>query len=302
MRGRSRAGLGYLALRRGGRSVAGAVLASLLACALAASALGDTAPVPAGSPWTDAAHDTPLELLAGSIASHIAGTPVSVHCESDGDWAAIVTAQGGDPNGESGFVATEWNGSTGELLSLSNVAELSSGVCVPLEQFASAPVKPTKCPVATAGKLAATRRGARKAPLVHAKAAPVPSPCYLGAGKKAEPMSAAYWASYAQYAVAILTLAHESIHLGGIVGGTLSNGLAVGDQQAEAKADCFGMQWMPYVAEQLGDTPDDAQALARYFWDEVYPLSLPSHPQYWSADCRPGGALDTRPPGTTAWP
>ena len=72
--------------------------------------------------------------------------------------------------------------------------------------------------------------------------------------------------------------------------------------QAEAKADCYGMQWMPYVAEQLGDTPDDAQAIARWFWDKVYPLSRPTHPEYWSADCRPGGALDARPAGTTAWP
>ena len=302
MRGRSRAGLGYLALRRGGRSVAGAVLASLLAGALAASALGDTAPVPAGSPWTDAAHDTPLEQLAGSIASHIAGTAVSVRCESDGDWATIVAAQGGDPNGESGFVANEWNGSTGELVSLSTVAELSSGVCVPLEQFASALAsrpsasssRPARSPRRDAARTERRSRGRRP-----------PLPLALLPGRRQEgggDDSLLLGELCRQYAVAILTLAHESIHLGGIVGGTLSNGLAVGDQQAEAKADCFGMQWMPYVAEQLGDTPDDAQAVARYFWEEVYPLSLPLHPQYWSADCRPGGALDTRPPGTTAWP
>ncbi len=86
-------------------------------------------------------------------------------------------------------------------------------------------------------------------------------------------MSPAYWSAYNSYSIAILTLAHESIHLGGAVGGMLSNGLTVGDPQAEAKGDCFGMQWMPYVARQLGDTPDDAQAIARYFWDKVYPLS-----------------------------
>ena len=104
------------------------------------------------------------------------------------------------------------------------------------------------------------------------------------------------------YAIAILTLAHESIHLSGIVGGTLSNGLAVGDPQAEAKADCYGMQWMPYVAEQLGDTPDDAQAIARYFWDKVYPLDLTLDPEYWSARLPSPAARSTctcpaRPPG-----
>ena len=115
-------------------------------------------------------------------------------------------------------------------------------------------------------------------------------------------MSPLWWAKYAVYADAILTLAHESIHLSGIVGGTLSNGLQVGDPEAEAKADCYGMQWMPYVAEQLGDTADDAQAIATYFWDKIYPLSKVTNPQYWSPDCRPGGALDLHLPGTTSWP
>ena len=47
---------------------------------------------------------------------------------------------------------------------------------------------------------------------------------------------------------------------------------------------------------------DFAQAIATYFWDKIYPLSQATHPEYWSPDCRPGGALDTRPPGATAWP
>ena len=168
---------------------------------------------------------------------------------------------------------------------------------MPLEQFATASPKPTKCLVRNAGLLAATR-----AAQLRKLARPVPVPCYLGGGKTAASEPAAYWTAYENYAIAILTLAHESIHLGGTVGGTLSNGLAVGDPEAEAKADCYGMQWMPYVAEQLGATPDDALAIARYFWDKVYPLSRAAHPEYWSPDCRPGGSLDTRAPGTAAWP
>jgi hypothetical protein len=228
-------------------------------------------------PGTDPAHGTPLELLASRIASHIANRPVTIHCDGDAEWGTVVTQAGGDPNGESGFVATQWNGATGQLLSLSPVAELSSAICLPLQQFATAAVKPTTC-------------------------LPRALPCYLGGGRTAAPQTPAYWARYESISIAILTLAHESIHLGGTVGGTLPNGLAVGDTQAEAKADCFGMQWMPYVAEQLGDSPADAQAIARYFWDKVYGLSRATHPEYWSADCRPGGALDARPAGTTAWP
>jgi hypothetical protein len=274
-----------------------AVLAAGLV--LATGALGDTRAVPpsASLPGTDPVHQSPLELLASRIASRIAGRTVSVRCESDADWANLVTQAGGDPAGESGFVATDWNGSTGQLLSISSVAELSSAIRAPLQQFAAAAVKPTKCTVRRGAPAAGPRRN-----VVSRSTRTAIVPCYLGADRTAAAMPQAYWSDYENDAIAILTLAHESVHLGGTVGGMLANGLAVGDQHAEAKADCYGMQWMPYVAEQLGDTADDAHAIARYFWDKIYPLSLPAHAQYWSADCRPGGALDERPSGTAAWP
>jgi hypothetical protein len=255
-----------------------------------ATGIADTAPIPATAsiPGTDPSHSTPLEQLASRIATHIAGRPVNVNCDGDAEWTSLVTQAGGDPAGESGFVATQWL-STGRLLSLSSTAQLAPEICWPLQQFAEATTKPTKCHLGSARLLT--------------RASSTLVPCYLGGGRIAsKKLTPAYWAAYDLDAIAILTLAHESIHLAGVVGGTLSNGVAVGDPQAEAKADCFGMQWMPYVAEQLGDTPDDAQAIARYFWDKDYALSRATHPEYWSADCRPGGALDARTPGTTAWP
>ena len=127
-------------------------------------------------------------------------------------------------------------------------------------------------------------------------------PCFASNGKAAAEMSDSYWVAYDTYAQAILTLAHESIHLGGVVGWTLTNGPSVGDPLAEAKANCYGMQWMPYVAEQLGDTADDAQAIAEFYWTYLYPEYKSSFSQYWSADCKPGGSLDIRPAGSTAWP
>jgi hypothetical protein len=274
--------------------------ASLSALAVAPGASADTAPIPtsAGLPWADPAHQSPLEVLASRIASHIAGRPVSVDCESTSEWTALVSGLDGNPAAESGFVATEWDGTTGALLSLSDVADLSSDICGPLSDFAMATTKPTKCSPSVSFAPAKHMIRARAA----RQTVQAPGPCYLGAGKTAAAMTPAFWARYAADAIAILTLAHESIHLGGVVGGTLSNGLAVGDPQAEAKADCYGMQWMPYVAEELGDTPDDAQAIATYFWDTIYPLSRPSHPAYWSPECRAGGLLDGRPTGATAWP
>ena len=307
MRGRAHDGLACTFPKR----VPGTVRCALLAFTLAlvagtlapVVAHGDSAPIPASAalPGSDPSHQTPLELLASQIASHIAGRQVSVSCLDPSDWTTLVTAQGGDPAGESGFVSTEWNGDTGQLISLSTVAELSDSICLPLQQFATATTKPTKCLPAGGARLAGVRRAGR-GHVVKPRPAPVPVPCYLGAGKTVAPMTPAYWLNYDEIAIAILTLAHESIHLSGIVGGTLSNGLAVGDPQAEAKADCYGMQWMPYVAEQLGDTADDAQAIARFFWDKVYPLDQTLDARYWSPDCVPGGALDLHLPGATAWP
>jgi hypothetical protein len=292
--------LGWARLLCGTRCAlsAAVVLAALLS--LTAGAFADTQTVPpsAPAPWADPSHQSPLEVLASRIATHIAGKQVAIHCESDSDWSTVVTQAGGDPGGGSGFVATQWNGATGQLLSLSTVADLSSGICGPLQQFASAAVKPTKCTVRHVALLAGIRR--RSTAVKRLATAIVP--CYLGGGRHAAAMSPAYWSSYSAYSIAILTLAHESIHLGGAVGGTLSNGLPVGDPQAEAKGDCYGMQWMPYVAQQLGDTSDDAQAIARYFWDKVYPLDLPAHPEYWSADCRPGSTLDLHLAGAAVWP
>ncbi len=283
--------------RRTGRCAA-LLAAAASAFALTAGALADVAAVPATTalPWSDPAHQTPLELLAGQIASHIAGRPVAVRCEGDTDWAGLVGGAAGD---EEGYVASSWNGGTGQLVAVSSTIELAGGaVCLPLQRFAAAVVKPTRC--AAPFRPPPRRPVARRAALRRTQAV-APGPCYLGGGRTAAPMSAAFWADYAGYATAILTLAHESIHAGGTVGGRLPSGLAVGDPLAEAKADCFGMQWIPYVAQRLGDTADDAQAVATYFWETIYPRERAAAPQYWSADCRSRGPLDLGPPGA-AWP
>ena len=217
-----------------------------------------------------------------------------------------------DPNAESGYVQSQWNSATGQLVSVSNVAILASNICLPLQDFAIATMKPTQCrlrpggqsariplaaaPDASAGSAA---RASRPSP---ATAATTFGPCFGADSGGAARMPASFWTNYRLYATAILTLAHESIHLSGIVGGVLPNGRPVGDPDAEAKADCYGMQWMPYIAQQLGDSPDDAQAIADFYWTKLYPSERTTFPNYWSADCRPGGALDNRPPGSTAWP
>jgi hypothetical protein len=61
---------------------------------------------------------------------------------------------------------------------------------------------------------------------------------------------------------ALLTLAHESIHLQQATAGAV----VPADSLVESQAECSGMQWTARVAEQFGDSPDDAQSIADYFW------------------------------------
>ena len=300
--------------------------AGLLAGAEGASA--DTATVSGspGVPWTDPAHQSQIEVLSGLIASQIAGRPVTVRCESDAEWSSMVSQRGGDPNAEAGYVGSTWNSDSGQLVGVSSVIELAgSGVCAALQSFAAATTKPTKCAIASAAFVPVTvervpvRRTLRIAGKLSMRTTWVVrrvqsiagnqlrqqfTPCYLGGGTTARQMPSSFWSDYERYAAAIVTLAHESIHAGGVVGGLLSNGVSVGDPQAEAKAECYGMQWMPFVAEHLGDSPDDAQAIATYFWDAVYPSERTSaYPAYWTPDCHPLGALDIHVPGATStWP
>jgi len=328
------------------RSTLVAVVVALLALLAAAPAQADFAAVPAGAaaPGSDPNHATPLELLASRIASTIAGRSVSVRCNDETGWNTIAADVGFDPNAELGVVVSPfYYVETGRFLSSATATDLSPTACSSLQQFAQATAKPTKCRAKTTATKTVTRyrlvtryrwvtsHGRRTRVAYRVKApytatikqtvlAP-PSPCFLGtpvssgsstlsecwdhscyAVAAREPSS--FWNVYDQDAQAILALAHEPIHLWQDQAGAA----VPPDTLVESQAECSGMQWMAYVAEQLGDTPDDAQAIATYFWTIGYPslqsTSDPysqSHP-YWSADCVPGGALDIRAAGSTAWP
>jgi hypothetical protein len=298
-----------------------------LAVAAAQPARSDTAPIADSPdlPWTNPDHQSSVEVLASRIASAIAHRDVAVRCEGDTDWRALVARQRGDPNAELGFVGVGFDAS-GQLTSLATATELSGQrVCLPLKRFAVAATKPTKCRTAELGLVTVTvpkrmrvkrtvvvggRRRVASVWVTRPVATQVvkmlpssePSPCYPGTGR-VQLVGATFWDDYESYVIAIETLAHEAVHLGGVVGLQFSNGRSVGDPLAEAKAQCYGMQWMAFAAEQLGDTPDDAQALATYYWDRIYPhYEGLLGGRYWSAECRPGGALDMRPPGDAAWP
>jgi hypothetical protein len=301
------------------------VLVALLAAQVGMAARADTAPIADSPdlPWTNPAHESSLEVLASKIASVIAKRPVTIRCEGDTDWVKLVAQSGGDPSSELGYVAATTT--NGVVTSISNFAEMAGGrVCLPLKRFAVALTKPTKCKslvprttfsyvtrrvpvkktIVVAGKRQVKTTWVRKrirVKIVSIVLGP-PIACYQSS-KPTELVPLSFWSEYNVYATAILSLAHESIHLGGIMPGTrLPNGVYVGDPLGEAKAQCYGIQWMPYVAQQLGDTADDAQAIAQYFYSVIYPqFATSSLAEYWSADCKAGGALDLKLPGPAPW-
>jgi len=301
-------------------------LLALVAALTAPAALADSAPIPndGSLPWSDPNHQTPVEVLGGKIASVIANRAVTVRCLNETDWSAELGRLGAPPD-LAGVVGAQWH-EDGSLAGIDSYTELSPNTCLALQRFAAASSKPTKCSPLVAHstttyktvRVRATVRvrvngkwqsrtvwRTRKVKTTIVRQIPGPlQPCYVN--KKApRAMPDAFWKSYSSSANAILTLAHESIHLAGAVGGVLANGLRVGDPQAEARAECSGMQWMPWVATQLGDSWDDGYAIAAYFYDVMYPGMQGAESNglpYWSPDCVPGGALDIRPAGEPRWP
>jgi hypothetical protein len=83
---------------------------------------------------------------------------------------------------------------------------------------------------------------------------------------------------------ALSVLAHELQHARGI--------------EDEAVAECYAYQWIPRVAGALAVERDKARRLARLAWRRFYP---PDDPEYFSLECRDGGALDLDP-RSSKWP
>lgn len=88
-------------------------------------------------------------------------------------------------------------------------------------------------------------------------------------------------------AMALAVVAHESYHVLGY-----SN---------EAQVECYGMQSIWYVANKLGASVAEAQALGTLYATRMYPNRRTQTPTYWSAECRDGGKYDLRP-ARTGWP
>jgi hypothetical protein len=79
--------------------------------------------------------------------------------------------------------------------------------------------------------------------------------------------------------VAVHVLTHESMHMRGQLG--------------ESAAECQAVQRDELTAQLLGATPEQARALARAYWLQVFP-HMPD--DYRSSDCAPGARRDEHLP------
>ncbi|MGZ4399198.1 MAG: hypothetical protein ACXVZ1_12370 [Gaiellaceae bacterium] len=227
-------------------------------------ALADISVVPHGSapPWADSRHEGPLERVSSRIASRVAQRKVSVRCETPRDWEALLQKSHSPATTAGLTTGAAWDPRTHRFVTSAKLAHLAPRVCQYLQRFAEAAVKPTTCSGA---------------------------PCYGEPGAVPD----GGWARYSHLAYSIETLAHESIHLFDNAAGQRA------DLPQEKRAECFGMQWVPWVAEQLGDSAADGRALAEYLYRYAYPQKRGT--TYWSSDCREGGSLDLTPKDGT-WP
>jgi hypothetical protein len=86
------------------------------------------------------------------------------------------------------------------------------------------------------------------------------------------------------HVMAVHVLTHEAMHLNG--------------HYNEADAECMAMQRDSEMAQLLGATPEQADALAKVYWTTVYPRM---RADYITSECRPKGTLD-QSPGDGHWP
>lgn len=285
----------------------GVVVAAVALAALAATATAraDFAVLPASAaePGSDPAHTTPLETLLSKLATTIAGrSDVSVRCYSQAAWQNAIAGLSA-PGEIGGFVYTPATGADGTFAADAAVAHLSPYVCAALQEFALAAAKPTKCPTVhpvqktvtrlvtvkkrVKGKLVARKVKRRQTVTVQELGAP--APCQPDVGT---PLGSAN----ERYTYAMLTLAHEATHLRQDTIGAAS----LAQPAAEGQANCSGLQWVPWVAQQLGDTADDGQSLASWYFNRFFSTQyFPA--EYVPADCHADGPLDLTP-GDGVWP
>jgi hypothetical protein len=268
-------------------------------------------------PWSDPAHQTQLEVYASQVATQVIGRTVRVQCHGTGEWAGLASQWGFDPARLVGFVGWYYNRFTLRIVQVEDIVHLHQDICLPLQAFAEASAKPTRCEttqtvervvwktikvkkrirvrVKVNGKLVSkwktVLRPKRVRETIYEDVPGPKVPCYGAAARSAGVIPPD---EYFDYAWAIYTFAHELVHIHDATVGAA----VVPSSVREGRATCIGMQWASRIAQAFGADPDDGDSVASWVWNDAYPRLQGG--DYWSADCRQDGPLD-QTPGDGIW-
>jgi hypothetical protein len=215
-------------------------------------------------PWAGgSSRVTPFEAAAATIAGALAGRPVSVQCVDLPAWRALAERHG-FPVATWAMTPFRWDGETGRPVAEGRTVA-SPRACRQAAAFAAAPAErgARSCRHGTRTERRSDRQHGQEAVRV-----PVYGECD----------------DWGLKLVAVHVLAHEAMHLAGVID--------------ESEAECFAVQADAYVTRRLGATPTFARSIAREYWADYYPSQ---DRRYRSAECRDGGALDLFP-ARAGWP
>ena len=227
-------------------------LTFLLLVAAPVAAAADVAPWAGGGETV-----TEVEAAGSGFASAVAGRHVAVVCNAPEDWASLAQQARFDAQEVWGYVPFDAEGP-------GDYTNLSSTACTYLQAFARAPDKravTVRCRVGTRVTFTAAR-GRR--------VTPVYGEC----------------ADYELVLSAVVTLAHEAVHLRGF--------------RDEGVTECYALQLLAGAARWLGAGDTLARRMAADYWQRLY-RTQPAGSPYFRADCVDGSALDLSP-ASTSWP
>lgn len=219
-------------------------------------------------PWSSAdGRPTAFEATLTTIARSLAGSRASLDCASPAGWRELAARDAFDP--ETTWGTTPLEQSDGAVRPLGR-SSLAPRTCAGAAAFAARPTElgSRLCAHGTTWRWTAARAGE-------------------GATRTRKRVRTALLGecdSWASRLVAVHVVAHETMHLAGIVD--------------EASADCLAVQLDAVVAVRLGAGATFARSLAGEYWRLYYGEQ---DARYRSAECRDGGSLDLFPT-RTGWP
>ena len=231
----------------------------------------------------------------------------TIRCEGDTDWRKLVTERGGDPNAELGYVGVDFSRRTGELRSLADFAELTGENGLPAaEEVRRRARRSRRSASSSSYKTIDGLRAAR---------------CVNGRHEARARTVVVTKVKSARRAATSATCTCARDDAGGLLGGlrrrtrtrssrsrtrrstwaaswvSASDGTVLGDPDSRGEGELL-RHAVDAVRRAGSSAPraDDAQAIATLLLGRDLPAvqDVGATASYWSADCRPGGAMDIR--------